>query len=112
MKETRFAASHPRLHEDTIIARYNGKEYFTTNSMLKCARRTFKDLEMLSDVNATFYGEGLVQDMSRTLKLNRIKQSGIAFMTSKTPGIIKPNDRLERFKECYSNAFMVRASGG
>lgn len=55
---------HPNKPPLDGITIYEGKEYITTDSILYCAKETFKELNQMPDVKATFYGEGLVQDMS------------------------------------------------
>lgn len=58
---------------------YNGKKYLTTPSILYVAKETFHELDQMSDVRATFYGEGLVQDMAKDYKPNYTKNTLIAF---------------------------------
>jgi len=41
----------------------SGKMWRTTPGMLESARQTWHELDMMGDVTATFYGEGLVQEM-------------------------------------------------
>ena len=75
----KHAAFHPNTPKKHIVAQYNNKDYLTTEAFLTCARMTFHELEMLPDVSATFYGDGLIQDMAKTKKLNHKEKSGIAF---------------------------------
>jgi hypothetical protein len=39
--------------------------YYTTPAFLECAKAVFHELDAMPDVDATFYGEGLVQHMAR-----------------------------------------------
>lgn len=56
---------HPNAPKEDYYTEYDGKTYYTTPSILEVARQTFIELDQLKDVNATFYGNGLVQDMSK-----------------------------------------------
>jgi FkbM family methyltransferase len=58
---------------------YNGKKYMTTPSVLYVAKETFHELDQMPDVKATFYGEGLVQDMAKDYKPKYKKGTLIAF---------------------------------
>jgi hypothetical protein len=80
----KHAEFHPNVTKDYMLAEYKGKQYATTTAFLECARMTFHELEMLPDVNVTFYGEGLVQDMAKDKILNKKKSSGIAFYSQNT----------------------------
>jgi hypothetical protein len=80
----RHADTHPNAPQEYIIAEYNGKEYATTTGFLECARMVSHELEMLPDINYTFYGEGLVQDMLKEKKLNRKPKVKIAFSSANT----------------------------
>lgn len=61
----KHAAAHPNQPKEHQILEYDGVEYRTTPGMLEAAKQTFHELDMMPDVVATFYGEGLVQAMSR-----------------------------------------------
>jgi hypothetical protein len=78
----KHASFHPNICKDHILAEYEGKEYATTTAFLEAARRTFHEIEQLPDVNFTFYGEGLVQDMAKKKIINRNTKVGIAFHTN------------------------------
>jgi uncharacterized Rossmann fold enzyme len=64
-KTGKHAASHPAQAKGASVTTYDGVDYRVTPAFLECAKRTFAELDQLHDVNATFYGEGLVQHMSR-----------------------------------------------
>lgn len=102
-KECRHASEHPNTPKKYILADYEGKEYATTTAFLKCARLTFHELEMLPDVDAKFYGEGLIQDMAKTKVLNKKKKTGIAFYSSETisASYIKQNRILHETNALY-----------
>ena len=61
----KHAAPHPSQAKSNHITEYMGKTYDTTPAFLEAARMTFHELNMMPDVRATFYGEGLVQDMAK-----------------------------------------------
>ena len=58
------AADHPskRPAQETV---YEGKTYQTTIAMLECAKAVWHELDMMHDVNVTWYGEGLIQEMAK-----------------------------------------------
>lgn len=60
----KHAAEHPNTPKSYILAKYDNELYATTNAFLECARGTFHELAMLSDVKARFYGDGLIQRMA------------------------------------------------
>lgn len=59
------AAGHPKAITKYATCEYEGKTYRTTPSMLETARQTFHELNQMPDVEATFYGDGLVQAMAK-----------------------------------------------
>jgi hypothetical protein len=61
----RHAGAHPNQAPIEVATEYRGVEYRTTPAFLWAAERTFRELDELPDVSATFYGEGLVQAMAR-----------------------------------------------
>jgi uncharacterized Rossmann fold enzyme len=69
-KSGKHAAEHPMQPKGHSLCEYNGVTYKTTISMLECARQTFHELDQMPGVNATFYGEGLVQAMAKDYKPN------------------------------------------
>src|SRR6266481_2167623 len=66
--------------KESMECPYDGKTYLTTPAFLEAARNTFYELNLLKDVEPTFYGEGLVQHMARNWKPERSdKEILIAF---------------------------------
>jgi hypothetical protein len=61
----KHAAPHPNQAPQTMETEYKGVTYRTTPAFLEAARQTWHELDMLPDVTATFYGEGLVQAMAK-----------------------------------------------
>ena len=70
---------HPNKPKEAYQTEYMGKKYLTTPSMLHVAKETFHELDQLHDVKATFYGEGLIQDMAKNYKPNPQTGSFIAY---------------------------------
>jgi len=64
-KTGKHADKHPNQPKDSQECEYGGVVYKTTASMLECAKQTWHELDQMPDVKATFYGEGLVQAMSK-----------------------------------------------
>jgi hypothetical protein len=58
------------------------------------------EIEMLPDVNITFYGEGLIQDMAKHTKIERRTKCGIAFYT---PEVIS-HDYMELNKTLHQKS--------
>lgn len=75
------AAEHPNQPPYQMETELNGKKFYTTPALMQCAKQMPKELDELVDVNAKFYGNGLVQeimkDYKRTPHVNR--SSFIAF---------------------------------
>jgi uncharacterized Rossmann fold enzyme len=61
----KHAAEHPNQPPNHSLTTYEGVTYKTTASLLECARQTFHELNQMPDVNAIFYGAGLVQEMAK-----------------------------------------------
>lgn len=64
-KTGKHAGAHPNQPKLHNLTTYNNVEYRTTPAMLEAARQTWHELDVMPDVNATFYGEGLVQAMAK-----------------------------------------------
>jgi uncharacterized Rossmann fold enzyme len=77
------AAEHPNQPPDYAETVYEGVTYRTTNSQLFCAKQTWHELNQLTDVTATFYGEGLVQAMAKSYVRQPNTESNIV-------GFVKP----------------------
>jgi hypothetical protein len=62
------ALKHPHTpprYAQTEYPKGSGVWWQTTSSMLEAARGTWHELDQMPDVKATFYGEGLVQEMAK-----------------------------------------------
>lgn len=62
------AAEHPHNPKKFREVEYpegSGTKWMTTSSMLEAAKGTWHELNQMPDVKPTFYGEGLVQEMSK-----------------------------------------------
>jgi 6-hydroxymethylpterin diphosphokinase MptE-like protein/methyltransferase family protein len=64
----RHAGDHPNGRQKYATTEYNSKTYWTTPAMLEAARQMRHEMDQMPGVKATFYGEGLVQDMMRGYK--------------------------------------------
>jgi hypothetical protein len=99
------ADKHPNAPKDYILAEFEGKEYATTTAFLECARGILHELEQLPDVEFTFYGKGLVQDMvkSKFKDLKKKEKSTIAFLVSPTISkeYVKLNSTLHNTNPTY-----------
>jgi len=85
------AASHPNAVKVAAPCEYRGKTYYTTPALLECAKAVWHEMDMLKDVKATFYGEGLIQAMMKDYKPNPPKDVAI--------GINKPEVISSRYRE-------------
>ena len=61
----KHAAAHPNQPKESLPCPYKGVTYQTTPAMLAAAQETFHELDLMTDVRPTFYGDGLVQAMAR-----------------------------------------------
>lgn len=75
----KHAASHPSQPKGYQETEYKGKVYKTTSGMLECAKQTFHELDQMADVKATFYGDGLVQELAKDYKPKHIKGSILGY---------------------------------
>lgn len=78
---SRHTTEHPNRPPVSFETTYNGKKYYTTPSFLTCAQQTFHELNMMSDVNARFFGTGLVQAMAKDYVRKKAEHNMIAFNT-------------------------------
>lgn len=95
---------HPNGPKEYFETEYNGKKYLTTPSILFCAKETFKELDQMPDVKATFYGEGLVQDMAKDYKpgTNRkIAELGYIKPSLISDEYLKLNEKLHQENPSY-----------
>jgi hypothetical protein len=101
----KHAAEHPNQPKGHSVCDYDGKTYRTTPSMLECARQTWHELDQMPDVEATFYGEGLVQAMAKNYVRKEIPK-GTAIVGFTKPTLISAeyaelNARLHRDNLAY-----------
>jgi hypothetical protein len=85
------AAEHPNDASKKGICEteYNGVKYRTTPAMLEAARNTWHELDMLKDVNPTFYGEGgLVHAMAKDWKRKELPKDAKVFIAFDKPELI------------------------
>jgi len=62
----KHAAAHPLQAKKRQPVIVDGITFYTTPSFLECAKATFPELDAMPDVHATFYGEGLVQQLAKS----------------------------------------------
>lgn len=55
--------NQPKYQAETIV---NGRKFITTPALLESAKMVFHELDMLADVDYTFYGDGMIQEMAKT----------------------------------------------
>jgi len=94
-KYGKHASEHPMQPKGYSLTEYppnSGKMWKTTESMLEVARSTFHELDMLGDVKATFYGEGLTQEMAKFYKSS--PNNSVAII-----GISKPELISKEYRE-------------
>lgn len=63
--EERHAAEHPHSGKKFHLCEYKGKTYRTTTAMLEACRSIWHELDQMPKVKATFYGDGLCQEMAK-----------------------------------------------
>ena len=66
MEGKSHASFHPNAAPDKFTTVVNGRTFRTTPSLLEAARQTWHELDDLKDVQATFHGDGLVQEMAKS----------------------------------------------
>lgn len=77
-RDTRHAAEHPNSGKAKHYAMttYDGAEYKTTPAMLAAAQMVQHELLDLPGITATFYGDGLIQHMSRSFRFTPAPPAG------------------------------------
>lgn len=109
-KSGKHASEHPNQPKDFVITTYNGKEFETTAAYLECAKQTWHELDQMPDVKATFYGDGLVQEMAKNYVPNH--QDG----SKSTIGINKPEliskEYIELNKNLHTDNLYYGVGGG
>lgn len=91
-RDTKHAGPHPiqdKAGYSTVT--YEGVEYKTTPAMLESAKQTFHEIDMMVDVTATFYGEGLVQEMAK--RHTKTKQPNAGYLGFAAPELISASYR-------------------
>lgn len=104
------ADAHPNSIKKYKTTEYNGKQFKTTDSLLHCAKETFRELDMMGDVKATFYGEGLVQELAKDYKPNPIAKEKIILSIEK-PTLISDTYK-ELNKKLHEDNVMYGIGGG
>lgn len=79
------AAEHPNAPQSYSTTEVNGKTFRTTPSMLAVAKETAHEFDEMPDVNFTFYGEGLVQELMKNYER---KPHKIALLAVTRPTLI------------------------
>lgn len=98
------AAEHPNQPKKTQSVEINGKTFQTTQAYLECAKQTSHELNQLHDVDAKFYGEGLVQEwMKDYVRVAAPTKSIIAFQNPETISAeyVQLNRRLHEENPAY-----------
>jgi hypothetical protein len=93
-KTGKHAAAHPNQRKEFFVLEYpagSGIDYRTTPAMLEAAKNTWHELDMMPDVKATFYGEGLVQEMAKNYQRKKLKNPGVIGLAK--PDLISPEYR-------------------
>jgi len=85
------ADPHPNHGSGYALTEYEGVEYKTTPAFLEAARGTLHELDQMPDVEATFYGEGLVQAMFRHYQRKPAANKG--FIAFHKPELISSRHR-------------------
>lgn len=102
IRETSHAAEHPNQPPKKFFTEYEGVTYWTTPAYLEAARSTRSELDKLPDVNAVFYGEGLVQHMAKD---HQRKIEGPAIIGMSKPELISAEYRdlnAKMHRECMT----------
>lgn len=103
------AAAHPNQNKNPCILEFEGTQYRTTPAMLEAVKNTWHELDMMSDVRATFHGEGLVQAMAK--KYQRKPDAKPAFIGLSKPELISAEYR-ELNKRLHSDNLAYGVGGG
>ncbi len=99
--ENTHASYHPNnVKHVAEQCEYNNKIFYTTKGIMECARQTFNELDQMPDVSATFYGEGLVQEMAKDYKKKEFKKETI--IGFRKPLLYTP-EYLELIKQLFNN---------
>ena len=107
----RHADYHPN-NLYSLETEFNGKIYHTTPGMLEASRQSMRELDMIPAVKATFYGEGLTQDMYK----EHIKKERVASKFDNIIGFQKPHlitsEYAELNKQLHEQNAVYGVGGG
>lgn len=76
------ADRHPNSPKGEYVTTYKGRDYVVTPSLLECAKEITHEMDMLPDVEAKFYGDGLVQEIMKDYKRGEKKEVMIALQSA------------------------------
>lgn len=93
----RHAAFHPNPLKAIREIEHDGRTFYTTPSMLEAAKGLFHELEQLSDVVPTFYGDGLIQHHAKTWVRSNHQPSIIAAVQAP----LITDDMLEKHRQLH-----------
>lgn len=85
----RHAGDHPVKLTGAPVD-YNGRTFYTTAAMLESAKMVFHELDMLPEVDVTFHGDGLVQEMAKNYKRTATKSPIQGVVSFQRPALISP----------------------
>lgn len=96
----RHAAEHPNGGKKYSLVNFDGKDFFTTPSMLEAARQTPHEFDQMPAVRAKFYGEGLTQAIMAKHVWKEPKPNGKPF--ANVVGFSKPELISAGYRELNS----------
>jgi hypothetical protein len=102
----KHAAAHPNQAKTSCETTVNGKKFLTTPGFLEAARSTGHELDQLKDVTATFYGEGLTQELMK----NHVSNKSSSIIAVQKPYLITDSYR-ELNQELHRTNPFYGASG-
>ena len=102
------ASDHPNQAPPACVVEYDGKTFHTTPAFAEAARQTWHELDALADITVKFYGEGLVQVMSKNY-VRKPAAPGTSLLAFNKPELISTdfrelNTRLHKEKLEYGVA--------
>ena len=112
--EVSHAATHPNGIKKWSKTEYKGKTYFTTPGMLEAAKGTFHELNQMPGVKATFYGEGLVQEMAKDYEPAYVLDAEGKPVSAVLAAVAEPviSDDYRRLNEQLHNDNPLYGAGG
>lgn len=105
------AADHPNAPKAGYVLEYGGKEYVTTPSMLEAVKNTWHELDMMKDTKATFYGNGLVQEMAKSYQKKELPVGKHVFIAFNKPELISAEYR-ELNRKLHAENLAYGVGGG